>query len=54
MKLTPELEAAFNAQITLEFQASMLYRQLAVEMESANLPGAAAWLRHSPTRGWHV
>jgi ferritin len=46
MKLTPELEAAFNAQITLEFQASMVYRQLAIEMELADLPGAAAWLRH--------
>lgn len=46
MQLTPELEAAFNTQITLEFQASMVYRQLAIEMELADLPGAAAWLRH--------
>jgi ferritin len=46
MQLTPELEAAFNEQITLEFQASMVYRQLAIEMELADLPGAAAWLRH--------
>ena len=46
MKLSPELEAAFNTQITLEFQASMVYRQLAIEMELADLPGAAAWLRH--------
>ena len=46
MKLTPELEGAFNAQITLEFEASMVYRQLAIEMETRDLPGMAAWLRH--------
>lgn len=46
MKLTAELEAAFNAQITLEFEASMVYRQLAIEMETRDLPGMAAWLRH--------
>ncbi|MFX4271633.1 ferritin [Propionibacteriaceae bacterium Y1685] len=46
MKLTPELEKAFNAQITLEFEASMVYRQLAIEMEIHDLPGMAAWLRH--------
>jgi ferritin len=39
MKLTPELEAAFNTQITLEFQASVVYRQLVIEMELADLPG---------------
>lgn len=46
MKLTPELEEAFNAQITLEFQASMVYRQLAIELEIRDLPGMASWLRH--------
>ncbi|MDN5726446.1 MAG: ferritin [Propionibacteriales bacterium] len=46
MKLTAELEKAFNAQITLEFEASMVYRQLAIEMEINDLPGMAAWLRH--------
>lgn len=45
MKLTPELEKAFNDQITLEFQASMVYRQLAIEMEIRDLPGMASWLR---------
>lgn len=44
--MTPALEKAFNAQITLEFEASMVYRQLAIEMEDLDLPGAAAWLRH--------
>lgn len=46
MKLTTDLEKAFNTQITLEFEASMVYRQLAIEMESRDLPGMAAWLRH--------
>lgn len=46
MKLTTALENAFNAQITLEFEASMVYRQLAIEMDLRDLTGMAAWLRH--------
>ena len=46
MKLSPKLEKAFNAQITLEFQASLVYRQLAIELELMDLPGMSAWLRH--------
>jgi len=46
MKLTTELEAAFNQQITLEFSASLVYRQLAIEMTIRDLPGMASWLRH--------
>jgi len=46
MKLTSALEKAFNAQITMEFEASLVYRQLAIEMEIRDLPGMAAWLRH--------
>jgi len=46
MKLSDTLENAFNAQITLEFQASLVYRQLAIELEIMDLPGMAAWLRH--------
>ena len=46
MKLTPALEAAFSAQITLEFRSSMVYRQLAIEMDIRDLPGMATWLRH--------
>lgn len=45
MKLTPALEDAFNQQITLEFGASLVYRQLAIEMELQDLPGMAGWLR---------
>jgi len=46
MKMTAALEKKFNAQITLEFQASMVYRQLAIELELMDLPGMASWLRH--------
>ena len=46
MKLSESLENAFNAQITLELQASLVYRQLAIELEIMDLPGMAAWLRH--------
>lgn len=46
MKMSAALEKLFNAQITLEFSASMVYRQLAIEMEDADFPGAAGWLRH--------
>lgn len=45
MKLTPDLEKPFNDQITLEIQASTVYRQLAIEMEIRDLPGMASWLR---------
>jgi len=46
MKLSDKLESAFNAQITLELEASLVYRQLAIELERMDLPGMAAWLRH--------
>ena len=46
MRMSDQLEAQFNTQITLEFEASIVYRQLAIEMEVQDLPGAAAWLRH--------
>ncbi len=46
MKMSQDLEDAFNSQITLEFQASLVYRQLGIELELMDLPGMAAWLRH--------
>lgn len=46
MKLNDDLVQKFNDQITLEFSASLVYRQLAIEMEIRDLPGMAAWLRH--------
>ena len=45
MKLKKSLENKFNAQITLEFESSLVYRQLAIEMDLADLPGMADWLR---------
>lgn len=45
MKMSAELEKQFNDQITLEFESSMVYRQLAIECDGADLPGMAAWLR---------
>ncbi|MBP6997658.1 MAG: ferritin [Phycicoccus sp.] len=45
MELSPSLESAFNAQITLELESSAVYRQLAIELDLADLPGMASWLR---------
>lgn len=45
MKLNEDLERAFDAQITLEFESSLVYRQLAIEMAAQDLPGMAAWLQ---------
>ena len=46
MKLSTDLEKKFCQQITLEFEASMVYRQLAIEADEQDLSGVAAWLRH--------
>ncbi len=46
MKLSADLLDRFDQQITLELQASTVYRQLAIEMDTQDLPGMATWLRH--------
>lgn len=46
MEMSKALEKAFNDQVTLEFQASMVYRQLAIELDLRDLSGMATWLRH--------
>ena len=46
MKLSDSLEKKFQDQITLEFAASITYRQLAIEADEQDLTGIAAWLRH--------
>ena len=46
MKMSNDLEKKFQDQITLEFAASITYRQLAIEADEQDLPGIAAWLRH--------
>ncbi|MCG7427740.1 ferritin [Helcobacillus massiliensis] len=45
MKITKDLEKKFNDQITLEFEASMTYRQLAIEADRQDLSGMGQWLR---------
>jgi len=46
MKLSNDLEKKFQDQITLEYAASVTYRQLAIEAEEQDLTGIAAWLRN--------
>lgn len=46
MKMSEELETAFVGQITREFEAALLYRQLAIELELRDLPGMAGWFRN--------
>lgn len=46
MEITAELAKKFDEQITLELEASTVYRQLAIEVDVLDLPGMASWLRH--------
>jgi len=43
--LTPELEAAFNDQVTLEMESAHQYLALSAWLESEGLPGMAHWMR---------
>lgn len=43
MELTDELEQAFNNQVTMEFEAAVVYRQLSIDMAAKDLPGIAGW-----------
>lgn len=45
MRLNDTLEKAFNDQLTLEMQASNVYRQLAIELDLLDLSGMSAWMR---------
>lgn len=45
MALTPELEAAFNDQITLELESAHQYLALSAWLEGEGLPGMAQWMR---------
>ncbi len=45
MALTPELEAAFNDQVTLELESAHQYLALSAWLESEGLPGMAHWMR---------
>jgi ferritin len=45
MTLTPELEEAFNAQITMEYAAAYSYLGMSAWLETEGLPGMASWMR---------
>ncbi|MDJ0952841.1 MAG: ferritin [Acidimicrobiia bacterium] len=45
MALTPELEAAFNDQVTLELASAHQYLALSAWLEGEGLPGMAHWMR---------
>jgi len=45
MAMTPQLQDAYNDQITLEFASSFAYLQMAAFFEDTNLPGFATWMR---------
>lgn len=45
MNLTDELEHAFNNQVTMEFGAAIVYRQLSIDMDAIDLPGIAGWFK---------
>jgi|SRR5690625_5034190 len=45
MSLSTDFAHALNAQITLELQAAIVYRQLAIEMAARDLVGMANWFR---------
>ncbi len=45
MSLTPELEKAFNAQITMEYGAAYSYLGMSAWLETQGLPGMASWMR---------
>jgi len=45
MAMTPELEAAYNAQITMEYGAAYSYLGMGAWLEAEGLPGMAQWMR---------
>lgn len=45
MKLSDTMAKAFSDQVTLELTASMVYLQLAIELEDQDLKGMGAWMR---------
>jgi ferritin len=45
MALTKELEAALNAQVTLELESAHQYLALSAWLECEGLPGMAHWMR---------
>ncbi|MDO4909637.1 MAG: ferritin [Corynebacterium sp.] len=44
MKLTEKLNEAFNKQVTAEFEAAMIYRQLSYVFDDMSLTGMRDWM----------
>lgn len=45
MKMSDDLSAAFNDQITMELASSVSYLQMSAHFEGHNLTGMASWMR---------
>jgi ferritin len=45
MRLSPTMAEAVSKQVTLELTASIVYLQLAIELENQDLTGMGAWMR---------
>lgn len=45
MEIKGRMAEAITEQITMEFRASVVYRQLSIEMDVASLPGFSQWFR---------
>ncbi len=45
MRMSPQLEDAFNAQLTMELESSIAYLQMAAFLDGRNLSGMSGWMR---------
>lgn len=45
MRMSPDLETAFNRQITMELESSTAYLQMAAYLSGRSLTGMAGWMR---------
>lgn len=52
MAMSASLEAAMNAQMTLEFDSSYEYLSMSAWLEEADLPGMAHWMRMQSQEEW--
>lgn len=44
MTLSPSLEKSFSAQVTAEIEASLIYQQLAIELDVLGFTGMRTWM----------
>lgn len=52
MKLSPTLEAAYNAQILMEFESVYAYLQMAADLEYENWTGFSHWMHLQSQEEW--